>query len=47
MPDKKQISLRRKKKHSRIYISLNVKIGFQWKQMRALDRNEDGFNFFH
>ena len=46
MPEKNQISLRRKKRYSHIYISLNIKIGFQWKQIKALDWNEDGFNFF-
>jgi hypothetical protein len=46
MSDNKQISLRRKKRHSHIYISLSIKIGFQWKQIKALDWNEDGFNFF-
>jgi len=46
MPDKNRISLRSKKRYSHIYIALNIKIGFQWKQIKALDWNEDGFNFF-
>lgn len=40
------IDLRRKKRYSHIYITLYVKIGFQWKQIKALDWDESGFNFF-
>jgi len=45
MPDKNKISLRRKNRHSHIFITLNIKIGFQWKPIKALDWNESGFNF--
>ena len=46
MSDNNQIAVRRKKRYSHIYITLNVKIGFKWKQIKALDWNEEGFNFF-
>jgi hypothetical protein len=45
MPDKNKILLRRKNRYSHIFITLNIKIGFQWKPIKALDWNEDGFNF--
>lgn len=45
MSDNK-LYLRRKKRFNHIYITLSIKIGFQWKRIKALDWNEDGFNFF-
>lgn len=46
MPKNNRTAVRKKYRCSHIYISLSVKIGFQWKQIKALDWNEDGFNFF-
>jgi hypothetical protein len=46
LSDNNQISVRGKRRYSHIYISLNVKIGFKWKQIKALDWHEEGFNFF-
>jgi hypothetical protein len=46
LSENKQVAIRRKQRYSHIYIALNVKIGFQWKQIKALDWHDEGFNFF-
>ena len=46
MSEKDQSATRRKKRYSHIYISLSVKVGFKWELIKALDWNEDGFNFY-
>jgi len=37
---------RRKKRYSHIYIGLRVRINETWEPVKALDWNEDGFNFY-
>lgn len=39
-------SLRKKKRYSHASIRLRMKIGDEWKSIRALDWNDRGFNFF-
>jgi len=38
--------IKRKKRYSHIYIGMQVQIHDTWKQIKALDWNEDGLNFY-
>ncbi|MBI5098979.1 MAG: hypothetical protein HZB30_07035 [Nitrospirae bacterium] len=40
------MNIRRKKRYSHINIGLKVEINDAWKPIKALDWNEDGFNFY-
>ncbi|RJQ50938.1 MAG: hypothetical protein C4526_11065 [Nitrospiraceae bacterium] len=40
------MDIRRKKRHSHIYIELKIRINGVWEPVKALDWNEDGFNFY-
>ncbi|MDX9714666.1 MAG: hypothetical protein RBT37_04470 [Dissulfurispiraceae bacterium] len=39
-------AVRRKKRYNHINISLKIKNQNEWEEIKALDWNEDGFNFF-
>ena len=41
----RELSIRRKKRYSHVFINLMIKSDSQWKRIRATDWNEDGFNF--
>jgi hypothetical protein len=38
--------IKRKKRHSHIYIGMQIQINDTWEQIKALDWNEDGLNFY-
>jgi len=38
--------IKRKKRYSHIYIGMHVQIHNTWEQIKALDWNEDGLNFY-
>lgn len=40
------MNIRRKKRYNHIYIGLQVQINNTWEQIKALDWNEDGLNFY-
>jgi hypothetical protein len=46
MTEKEMTKLRRKERYSHIYITLKVRTGNDWQLIKAVDWNEDGFNFF-
>ncbi len=39
-------NIRRKERYSHIYITLKASTGNEWQMIKAVDWNEDGFNFF-
>ncbi|MBI5740895.1 MAG: hypothetical protein HZA16_09250 [Nitrospirae bacterium] len=40
------MDIRRKKRYSHIYIGLKVRVNGTLEPIKALDWNEDGFNFY-
>jgi len=40
------LKARRKQRHCHVYVTLRVLVNGRWHRTRALDWNEDGFNFY-
>ncbi|MCE5312203.1 MAG: hypothetical protein LLF86_03525 [Nitrospiraceae bacterium] len=46
MEKKSDAGIRRKKRYNHVSISVKIKTESGWEEVKALDWNEDGFNFF-